>query len=69
MSYQNIDKKNYRLAHFLPDSGVNGEEYVVILSPGVDVDDYLTDGFTVNEVFAINGNCSTMPTDRELWAN
>lgn len=66
MDYQNIDKKNYRLAHFLPDKGVNGEEFIVILSPGESLEDYLGQGFTVNEVFTINGNCSTMPADREL---
>lgn len=60
----------YRLVHYLTDrSRPDGlSEYVVILQPGEDPRDeeFLGQGFTVDEVLTIDGDATSFPCSRTL---
>ena len=56
----------FRIAHFVSDK--LNREFVVVLMPGEDADEYARDSYRIKETLDIDGDAGSFPCSRELFS-
>jgi len=64
-TFWNVDRDNYRLAHYIDRASDEGE-FVVILARGTPITGFIFDDWDIKDVLIIQGNAAAYPIDRAL---